>query len=287
MILVDTHVHIHSCFSIGQFLDAAAANFAEAARRAGCTKGFTCVLCLTDSAQGDIFNTLSRQSPGTSEGSAGGWMFRPCPDGIVLRAESRSGQSLWIAAGRQIVSRDCLEVLALCTTKAFTDRTLALDALVEEVLAAGALAVVPWGAGKWLGRRGRILVDLISKGPRPGFFLGDNSGRPDFLAARSHFDLAAAKGINVLPGTDPLPFASEAGRAGRNGIMLDGELDASRPADDLKARLTAAAGKFTAYGEREGLLRFVRNQVAMQWVKRFNGRPSADTPAPKPGDGRV
>ncbi|MEI6970394.1 MAG: hypothetical protein WCL44_02670 [bacterium] len=284
MILVDAHVHLHPRFPTGEFLDAAAENFASAAALAGAGASFTGVICLTESAQTNRFEALARNGQPESDATAGGWTFRSSPDGVMLQAGCGRNRTLWIAAGRQVVSSDGLEVLALCTAAKFRDRELPLAELVGRVLDTGALAVVPWGTGKWWGRRGRIVSDLIACGPRRGLFLGDNSGRPAFLAAHPHFDQATTRGIRILPGTDPLPFDREARRVGGNGIILNGDLDLSRPCDDLKARLTSPAAMLTPYGNRESLVRFVRNQIAMQWVKRFNGASPVKKPPQLPHD---
>ena len=71
-----------------------------------------------------------------------------------LTASSKSGQDLSIVAGRQIVTAENLEILAL-GFDAGLDDGLPIDEVILAVQAAGALCVLPWGFGKWTGKRGQ------------------------------------------------------------------------------------------------------------------------------------
>ena len=61
-----------------------------------------------------------------------------------------------VIAGRQIVSAERIEVLALGTRTQIPDGQ-PLAATIDAVRADGALAVLPWGFGKWWGARGRMV----------------------------------------------------------------------------------------------------------------------------------
>ena len=74
-----------------------------------------------------------------------------------------TGQTLYVIAGRQIITRERLEVLALCTAKEFADGE-EVETVLDKVRRAGGLPVLPWGAGKWWGTRGRIVTELLRKG---------------------------------------------------------------------------------------------------------------------------
>ena len=136
-------------------------------------------------------------------------------------AKNGAGRLL-ILSGRQVVAKEGLEVLLLGTRMRVPDgRPLA--AVMAEGARGGALRVIPWGAGKWLFRRGRLLSDVIAtESAGNGFFLGDGAGRPFFWTSPSHFQEAAKRGLRVLRGTDPLPFPSQVDRAGSFGFRLDG-----------------------------------------------------------------
>ena len=138
-------------------------------------------------------------------------------------------------------------------------------------LAAGGLAVLPWGFGKWWGRRGRVLDRFLETADPGRVFLGDNGGRFAGAGEPRQFALARRRSIPILPGSDPLPLAGDAHRVGSYGFVLDGPLDSTRPAAALKARLLALRDQPRGYGRLQPLWHFLANQLGMQWRKRTTG----------------
>jgi hypothetical protein len=266
-VLIDAHVHLHDCFAPATFLDSAQRNFDQAALRQG-WKPALGVLMFTESKGVDWFGRLSGLGTAAGGGSdLGSWSIETTSDPCALSARSGDRQLL-IVAGRQVVVREGLEVLLLATRDTVPDgRDLA------DVMAAGArrraVRVIPWGVGKWLFRRGRLVSDLIAtEQAGSGFFLGDGAGRPFFWPAPSQFGAAARRGIRVLQGTDPLPFPEQVGRAGSYGFRLEGIIDLSRPAEGIKAALLDPASRLTPFGRLERAIPFVHHQIAMQRRKR-------------------
>lgn len=258
MVIADGHVHVHDCFTIGRFLEAAVANFDRrlaAASQGGASTG---LLLLTEAAGADWFRRLA------DRGSADGWTLRRSEDSALTAA--RGAQRVHLVAGRQIITAEGLEVLALATPGSFPDGR-PLELTVAKVREAGAVAVVPWGFGKWSGARGRVLARFLDSWEGTGLFLGDNGNRPAFLGTPQPLASAAKRGLGVLPGSDPLPFPREVSRAGSFGFQLDAEVSDESPALDLRAVLLGGGG-VTPYGELERPLRFLSNQWAMQVEKR-------------------
>ena len=68
----------------------------------------------------------------------------------------------------------------------------------------------------------------------------------------------------MLPGSDTLPLASEAGAAAHYGFMLEGSVDPQRPGVGLKRLLRAQSTSPPPFGRRVGLARFVRNQIRLR-----------------------
>lgn len=268
-ILVDAHVHLHDCYVPARFLDHAAANFARAAadREWEPSPG---ALLFTESAGTDWFGRLARVAVGRAELPLGGWRLEATGEPTALRARSED-RELLLVAGRQVVAQEGLEVLLLGTLAFMSDGLPIREVLVEGERA-GALRVIPWGVGKWLFRRGRLLDELLQSAPSDnGLFLGDSSGRPFFWGEPRQFAAAADRGIRVLPGTDPLPFPSEVGRPGRYGFRLERPGDLTRPAEAILAALRRPDARLTPYGRLERLGPFVRNQLAMQRRRRRRG----------------
>lgn len=265
--LIDAHVHLHACYAPAAFLDSANDNF-ERAEREHSWPAAPGVLMLTESEGVDEFARLA-QAGGASPGSLplGGWTLAPTGDADALVAR-RGTRALVLIAGRQIVTREGLEVLLLGTRGTVPD-----GGPVREALAAGtqfdALPVIPWGVGKWLGRRGRLLSELIGSLPSDTeVFLGDSAGRPFFWGRSRHFAEATSRGWKVLPGTDPLPFPSEVSRPGSFGFRIEAPVDLSRPSTSLKAAIRRSDARITPFGRLEGLFPFVRKQIGMQLRKR-------------------
>jgi len=268
VVAVDSHVHIHDAFDIPVFLNAAADNFARAYARADVQNGGTPVMLLTETARANWFDRLRRAADrGKGSPGSGHWTVTQTSENCSLTVRSADRRAMHVIAGHQVVTQEKLEVLTLGTCEKIEDGT-PIRTVIERSNALGAITVVPWGFGKWLGRRGEIVRDLIVNRNGLEFFLGDNSGRLRYTSQPAEFELGTSHGLRVLPGSDPLPFRSEQAQAGRYGFLIEGRLSARNPAIDLQRLLGQSQASVVPYGRREGLLRFVRNQVKMQLVTR-------------------
>jgi len=132
--------------------------------------------------------------------------------------------------------------------------------------------VLPYGVGKWSGTRGQI-VDKLLDGPLASrVMLGDNAGRLSLVAMPGLFDKARQKSVWMLPGTDPLPIASQANVAGSYGLQLAGPIDPDRPAASIKQLLQTADTQPPVYGKTDGPISFFNKQLRMQLRKRLSKR---------------
>ena len=260
--LVDAHVHLHPGTDPGRVLAATARNMDAAARSFGWPTRSPGMLMLTESAGIDAFAALPE--------SAGDWRIEATTEPVSRIAHPETpGAPIVIVSGRQIVTAEGLEVLALGTRQVFRDGA-PIRGVIAEVRAGGALAVLPWGFGKWIGRRGRVVRELITeRAALPELFLADTGVRPGFLARPGLLGLAEARGLVVLAGTDPLPFATETAKPGRFGFIACHRLDPERPFAGLVAWLSAQTASPEAYGQLEGALVFFHRQIAMQIRKRL------------------
>jgi hypothetical protein len=265
-ILVDGHVHVHSEFSWHEVLAAAASNFDRARRQLGLAESGTGCLMLTESAGVHAFRDL-RDRPAVVESA--GWRATPSGGGGAIAVRRADGWTIWIVAGRQIVTAEDLEVLALACDREFP-AGLPIRDVLPGVTEVGGVPVIPWGFGKWWFGRGRLLRKLIEGTDGLRFFLGDNGGRPRLGVTPPLFAVAREHGILVLPGSDPLPFPDQGARVGSYGFTLAGpdpDSDGS-PGAWARAALSGLHRQPPVFGEREGVLRFARSQVRMQLVKR-------------------
>jgi len=272
MILVDAHVHIYDCFDLEKFLDAAYSNFQTQAYRLGYGDNFTPILLLAETSKDFWFNRLREYADGRKahkESAVHKWEFHHTAESISLSVRSGNSKSLIIIAGSQIETEEGLEVLALCTKDRFEDGTPMVE-LVESIKKVDAIPVIPWGFGKWFGRRGKILADYLSTIQDAEIFLGDNSGRPAFLPFPHHFKIAERYGVHIFPGSDPLPFTTEYNRAGSYGFLLEEKISKTYPAESLKQILMNPKLNVKTYGDLEKPSRFFQNQLKMQIKKRYS-----------------
>jgi len=264
--LIDAHVHLRSQFDVRDFLLASRRNLRFHGQGAEKVTG---VLCITDEwgerGYDRLQEFIEKNGLGDSEDS-GDWEIVPTAENVTLSAASASRERLVIVAGRQLISQESLEVLAIGTQRQF-DPGKPAEALIREIAREGALPILPWGFGKWMGERGRLVKQLLRKPTLPMFFLGDSANRPELWPRPDHFRQAEKRGVKNIPGSDPLPFSGEVQRVGIFGGRICGCLDPGTPADDLKRRLLDPSTTIRHFGDRETVFRFVRNQALMQYRK--------------------
>lgn len=249
-LVVDGHVHLYPCFDTARFLTAAQTNLAAAAHRYGAGAG---ALLFTETARDNAFDALK-------EGSLlpPGWQAEGAADdpALLLRSE-RGGLPLIIVAGRQIQTRERIEVLALASDAPVPADGTALAEVLATLAADGVPAVLPWGVGKWMGDRGRIVTQTFAQ--TPGLLAGDNAGRPVGWPAPALF-----ADHPVIPGTDPLPYSGAETNVGRYGFVLEAPVALSRPGAAIRAWLAGLAASPPSFGRRAGPTGFAVGQARMR-----------------------
>lgn len=263
---VDGHVHIYDCFDLPQFFDAAFENFCHQAGLCRAGNDFTGVLLLSERTTENYFHTLRcyAEDDRSIESACGKqWFVRLTSESCSLLVSNGQGKSILVVSGRQLITRENLEVLALITDRSFPDG-LPVSALIEEINRCGAVAILPWGVGKWTGKRGKIVDILLDADNRGKLFLGDNSGRPGFWPAPALFSKAEGLGIRVIPGSDPLPLKTEGRRCGSFGFVVREEISLDHPGRDLARILGEDAARIEPYGELESPVGLIRNQLLLR-----------------------
>lgn len=257
--LVDAHVHLYPRFPLVPFLDSAYGNLQRAAR--GVRDTCFGVLCLTETTGEGAFERLQRHA--TTGEEVGGWMVTNTHEETSLGILSDDVTKLIVIAGRQISTQERLEVLALGTRTRFDDGR-PLKHVLQSVVAAGAIPIIPWGFGKWIGQRNSLIQDLIRNRNLPRFFLSDSGNRPRVFGRHQLFDFAESHGVLDLPGSDPLPLPGEHRTVGRTGFVLDLQRDGATPTQAFKERLNDLQDPPPRFGRMETALRFLKNQVALR-----------------------
>lgn len=250
-IAIDAHVHIYEMDRAEDLLRSSVRNFAHASG----VSSRVAALMLTESADFDAFARLREA------GSAGDVKLERCGEAELLSA-AIGGWRLLILAGRQIVSAEGLEVHALCTTAKLRDGE-PLAHVLEELDELGALVVLPWAVGKWLGRRRAAVKSALARGKSDRLFLSDNSARPHFWH-EPLFRRAEEVGVKILAGSDPLPLPGAQRRVGSVGCAVHVELSEAMPVSDLKAALRDPRRPVRRFGSMDTPIQFLANQMRLR-----------------------
>jgi ubiquinone/menaquinone biosynthesis C-methylase UbiE len=267
LVLVDAHVHVHPMANVGHLLDSAARNFESTARSLG-AKRWQGALLLTEMKDADWFSSVP---PGGLQ--AGSWRLIPDPDDLLALLARRDGLMLTLVRGRQIVTSEGIEVLALgCRSRVADGQPLRVT--LAAAAADADLAVLPWAVGKWLGRRGALVAEALEAQATP-VLAGDNGGRAVFWPRPAQFAIAESRGRAVLSGSDPLPLANDERRVGSYGSWFAGSLPESAGGRSLMHQLrNLSPSALSTFGPRQGPVDFFRNQLLLR-TQRGHVRPES------------
>lgn len=236
-IAVDTHLHIYPRHDPGRALGALRTGLSAA-------RADVNVACFTEGRDCRFFEGLRSGAGSLPDG----WTMRG-GDGLSALLVGPGGFGVWLCAGRQIVTSERVEVLALVTDGDFRDGRPAAET-VEAVVASGGLPVLAWAPGKWFFRRGRVVERLLAGFGPDKLALGDSSLRPTLWPTPRIMARARKGGVRVVAGSDPLPVAGDERWAGAYFTLFDGAFDPQRPAASLLKLLKS--GRITGFGGRRG-----------------------------------
>jgi len=250
----DAHVHIYPAFDVPTMCN-------TALERSRVLAG-PLLLLLSESDGFEAFAALEQRAD-TEEPAASPHLAATLePESLALVGAAPHPSVFWIA-GRQRVSAEGLEILGLAwraSACAAPPRSgLPAAALIRALLDAGALTVLPWGVGKWLGRRAALVDSLVADTAlrdHPRFFVGDIAHRcwpwPVPRAFRS--------GARVLAGTDLLPLPGLERDVAGFGSRVAAAFDAQRPAASLRTALERGHPA-SAFGRVKSPLRVLTEQL--------------------------
>lgn len=258
MLIADAHVHFHACFRRDRFLDAAWSNLSRLVPEECDT--FLPVLLLAETPGSDHF--LRWQAEIASGRSRDSWTMQGTDEECSVLAVRGDGATLAVVAGRQVPTSERLEVLALGTLGEPT-RLRPLPETLASAREVAPVVCIPWGFGKWWGRRGVTVRRVLADRRFPHLYLGDNAGRPRRFPSPRLFRRARSLGIRILPGSDPFPLRRHEARVGSLGFAVPAEVDRHRPMTSLVAALERGASPVSR-GCHVGVLDFLRDQIGLR-----------------------
>lgn len=257
--LIDGHVHLHRSHSIEAALDAAVENFERAWARLGSTGSRHAALWLVETPD----ESASTRLRGAE---AGHWQVN-AHDDVTWRLRRPDGAQLTLIRGRQVATSEGLEVLLAGTAHPVPDGR-SLHEVIESQLEHRVLVMIPWGFGKWTGRRGRAVIQAYESYGAKGLRLADTGVRPRWLPAPGLFRRSKADGRPVFVGSDPFPFRETGDRIGSAGFVAR-DLPPEAGWHDMFASLRDPSGPLERFGRPVGTIPFLRLQVRMQQRKHF------------------
>jgi len=261
LILVDTHVHYYPFCTFPEYFDSAYTNMQAAAKRLGSLEVFTPILCLLETETSHWYQDLLTIANSTKQ--IGDWQLEALDNDQLLQLTGGNGREILLLPGQQIITSENLELLIIGATSNITHKKSA-HFYIEEY-SDTRLVIIPWGVGKWLGSRGRIVSNLMQQQANYKFALGDNSGRASAWKYVPQFNQARHMGINILAGSDPLPIAGQYKKVASYGNVITGPLQRRGLASQLREKLLdTQTGNIKAYGHLDSLINFIISQLLLR-----------------------
>ncbi|MTI78523.1 MAG: hypothetical protein FH754_14550 [Marinobacter sp.] len=255
--LIDSHCHVHKPEDFCGLIE----------RLFGCESIDDFALCIVEMGDSRWFEAIR-------SGEALKALSSRIRNQLMLEEVDQSSLQLnWHAGGmdrnirlfssRQVNSHEKLEVIVVGNVEGVSE-SLPVEQYLQE-FGASELVILPWGVGKWLGNRGRIVSRLMSS-HKERFVLGDNGGRPSWWRV-PQFDQANAIGMPILAGSDPLRVGQYAERAFVYGNVFSGQFTNCR---EWIAHVKGLSASPDTFGQRVSTLTFLREQLGLRLQKLAN-----------------
>lgn len=239
MMIVDPHVHIYPQYDAGAILRLCAERLHALAPDAAT------IACLTERRDCHFYAALRD-------------MGLPESPHVIGREVLEGGRSvvvrfgggvppLFVLPGRQIVTKERLEVHCLGNDAAIEDGLPAID-VIRRVRELDALPVLPWGVGKWMFARRRIVERLFRTYAPEELLLGDSAMRPYFWPEPLAMRKGRLQGYRVLAGSDPLPHELTGRWVGAYATRVDFPFRPDHPSESCMAGLLR--GSLAKVGKR-------------------------------------
>ncbi len=237
MFSADTHVHVYPCYDLDRFL--------RNARTGLLAAGHPALLCLTERHDCRFFQDLA----GGTVNLPGGYRVEASGEAEAVSIVHDDGDRLFVVAGRQIVTAEKIEVLALTRDLELKDGK-PVRTVLDDILHQGGIPVLSWAPGKWMFKRGRIIDKLIETCSHDYFLLGDTSLRPTVWPTPRLMKLGRKLGFRTVYGSDPLPVPGDEEQVASYRTLFHADFRPELPASSLRYALTHASVQTEPLGSR-------------------------------------
>jgi len=264
LILFDAHVHIYPQFDLINTINKSLLNFAKIKETNHLPNKTIKVWLLTE---GQDYHFFSQEHALNNEYSIKQTGEK---ESLVVINNHTNKPILYIIAGRQIVTKDKLEICALTTLFKPKDREFNTQDTIQSVLDLNGVAALNWAPGKWLFSRGKIVREVIEKNNPDSLLISETTMRPTFWPTPSLMKIAINMGFKVIAGSDPLPFTKEENLIGSYCSLLKGSFNTEKPADSMRHLLLDPSMSSKRLGKRSGTLTFAKRQFKIMQYNKSN-----------------
>ena len=255
-LVADTHVHIYPFYDLKIVLDAAINNLNKLANKSkiNSTEVFK-ALFLAERFDCQFFQQLKLRKISLPPG----YIAEYDEINELILISRKDGERLAIFPGRQIVTKEKLEALALLTPQQFLDK-LTLEETLLSIKAANGIAVLNWGLGKWLFARAKVIYQAAINGDLHPLCLGDCALRPWFWYEPLFSKLERLYSLPILAGTDPLYFKGEETLVGTYGIISNTSINLAKITPSIK-KILSDPNLFAVAGKRNSTIKTIVRQL--------------------------
>ncbi len=250
-IIADTHVHLYPFFNLPFALKTLARNLSSLCPDEALKAAF-----LTDRFQYRFHEDFLQ---GKIRFIDADLTVTLCPDQKTLLVKT-SSSSLYLFPGFQIKCIEKIELLAMGLLAPIRDG-LSLEETLKEIRGQKAIPILPWGAGKWLLKRGKAVEHLLPLCKDYSLLFADTYMRPDCLPDSRIIRQIRRVQKSLLAGSDPLPMKGEEKFLGRYATLFEGEFNPETPLFSMQSILLSGFQPFTSLGKRTSLPEFVLRQI--------------------------
>lgn len=170
----------------------------------------------------------------------------------ALLVEEENFPALYLFPGRQIITKERIEILALTTDTKIADGQEAAN-VIDQINDQNGIPVLSWAPGKWFFSRGKLVEQLIDRYEPQSLLLGDTTLRFRGWPEPRLMKKARNRGFKILAGSDPLPFAGEEHVMGEYVANWNGECNLEHLAMSVRAALRDPACSIGCMGKRSSL----------------------------------
>ncbi len=267
VISIDSHFHIYKQFNPVSLLDSAYHQLMSNARGVYADLEILPVVFLADDISNSGFDFFNQNLAENKQRNDAEWVkdTQHQDENSILLKKSSSEQIL-VIRGYQLITSENLEVLIIGRKVSASFNRQPIHDIIK-AHKDECLIILPWAVGKWLGKRGQIIIEMMNLYKNSDFCLGDNGGRPGLWKKISQFDLAKTKGFPILRGSDPLPLKGEEHKAGSYGFTVVAKNGIELTANSIISVLQSQLAKMNEFGQQESSIGFIMNQIRLRIQK--------------------